>query len=335
MVLWPSHGGRSGGLESRRRAEKRASRSTIKSQIFRYSGDAVARLRLAGLTLAYDMAGQGIPLVFIHQVGTDRRLWREQRALLAGHYLMITVDVLGHGELRWPLEAVSIRRAAVYVQRLVKQLLTEGAFLIGVSMGAAVAMQLALLAPSSVRGLILVSPWRRIGGYTKSLLERLFRLAEAGNMAAHTDLFFRYAFPPACLERRMPEVERLGVIALQQDSRAVSYAWAACLAADAADEAGEIGSPSLVIAGLNDLLTPPYLAQEVAKGLAAVELEVWHATGHFPLLEDPVRFNRRLKMFVRRHVTRPPPGGSGSVNSRTGKREVPDGDSDGARGFLP
>lgn len=97
----------------------------------RYSGDAMARLRLDGLTLAYDIAGQGIPLVFIHQGGTDRRLWQEQRALLAGQYLMMTVDVLGHGELRWPLEAVSIRRAAVYVQRLLKTTADRGGFSYG------------------------------------------------------------------------------------------------------------------------------------------------------------------------------------------------------------
>ncbi|MGH8055748.1 MAG: alpha/beta fold hydrolase, partial [Candidatus Entotheonellia bacterium] len=58
--------------------------------------------------------------------------------------------------------------------------------------------------------------------------------------------------------------------------------------------------PSLVIAGLQDFLTPPYLTRAVAAGLPQVELEVWEETGHFPLLEDPVRFNQRLESFVLR-----------------------------------
>jgi pimeloyl-ACP methyl ester carboxylesterase len=44
----------------------------------------------------------------------------------------------------------------------------------------------------------------------------------------------------------------------------------------------------------------------VAAGLSSVEsveVEVWEETGHFPLLEDPVRFNRRLEAFLLRCLT--------------------------------
>jgi pimeloyl-ACP methyl ester carboxylesterase len=64
-----------------------------------------------------------------------------------------------------------------------------------------------------------------------------------------------------------------------------------------------IQAPSLVIAGLRDLFTPPYLARAVAQELAGVELEVWEGAGHFPFIEDPWRFNRRLERFVKRCLT--------------------------------
>ena len=59
-------------------------------------------------------------------------------------------------------------------------------------------------------------------------------------------------------------------------------------------------APSLIIAGLNDLFAPPYLARGVAEDLAEVELEIWEETGHFPFLEDHERFNRRLDLFIQR-----------------------------------
>jgi pimeloyl-ACP methyl ester carboxylesterase len=90
-------------------------------------------------------------------------------------------------------------------------------------------------------------------------------------------------------------------MAMEQNARAVAYTWAACLSASLGNELGDIRVPSLVIAGLNDLFTPPYLAREVAQGLLAVELEVWSETGHFPFLDDPLRFNRRLETFIRRY----------------------------------
>ncbi len=252
----------------------------------------------------YETRGQGIPLVFIHQVATDRRIWQYQLASLAGQYLTVGVDILGHGEHGWPLGEMSIAQAAVHVRQLLEQVVPGQAFLVGVSMGAAVAMQCALIAPSLIRGLILVSPWSRIREHTKSLIDRLFRLAESGNMAAHTELLLRYVFPPTYLERHGPEVERIRAIVMTQESKTVAYAWAACLASDVDAELGEIRVPSLVIAGMHDLLTPPYLARELAAALVEVELEIWGTSGHFPFLEDAVRFNRTLEMYVRRHSTR-------------------------------
>ncbi len=57
----------------------------------------MATLQLPELALSYQMAGQGTPLVFIHQVTTDHRLWRRQRTYFRARYRPITVDVLGHG----------------------------------------------------------------------------------------------------------------------------------------------------------------------------------------------------------------------------------------------
>jgi 3-oxoadipate enol-lactonase len=264
----------------------------------------VATLELGGHAALYDMRGKGIPLVFIHQVATDHRVWQQQLAPLADGYLTVAVDILGHGEQGWPLDQMSIARAAVHVQRLVEHVVSEPAFLIGVSMGAAVAVQCALIAPSLVRGLILVSPWIRIREHTKSLINRLFRLAESGDMSAHTHLFLRYAFPPTYLERHGPEVERLRAIVMDQDSKTVAYAWAACLASDVDGDLSQIRVPSLVIAGMSDLFAPPYLAREVATALFEVELEIWNASGHFPFLEDAMRFNRTLETYVRRQSIR-------------------------------
>jgi pimeloyl-ACP methyl ester carboxylesterase len=254
--------------------------------------------------LAYDMEGDGVPLVFIHQVATDRRLWHHQRLSLYRRYRMITVDIMGHGEVAWPSQEFSLERAAHHVQRLLVELGVGPAFVIGVSMGAMVAMRLALNDPLSVRGLVLISPWSRTDGHTRSLVDRLFRLAEAGDMATHTDLFLRYVLPTTHLERHTPETERLRALAMEQNARAVAYTWAACLASDLTGKLADIRASTLVIAGMNDLLTPPYLARALADGLTEVELEVWEESGHFPFVEDPLRFNRGLEAFVRRCLTR-------------------------------
>jgi 3-oxoadipate enol-lactonase len=263
----------------------------------------VAILPMNEYTIAYDMEGEGIPLVFIHQAATDRRLWHHQRSTFCRRYRLIAVDIMGHGQVSWPPEEFSSECTATYVHTLLERLKTGPAFLIGVSMGAAIAMRVALSNPLVVRGLILISPWIHASEHTRSLVDRLFRLAEAGDMSTHTDLFLRYVLPPAYLGGHGQEVERLRTLAMEQDAKAVAYSWAACMASDLSDCLRAIHAPSLVIAGLNDLCTPPYLARVVAEGLSEVELEIWEEAGHFPFFEEPSRFNRRLEVFIRRCLT--------------------------------
>jgi pimeloyl-ACP methyl ester carboxylesterase len=252
------------------------------------------------IEIAYEAVGEGVSLVFIHEVATDQRLWQRQRTFFRQHYRAITLDVLGHGRVPWPPQAIAITQAARRVEQLMERLGTGPAFVIGVSMGAAVAMRIAFEAPALVRGLGLISPWSYASGDMQSLINRLFRLAEAGDMAAHADLFLRYSFPTTASALHVIEKEQLRTLIREQDAWAVAYTWVACLANDLRAEIPQIKAPSLIITGWNDLFAPPYLARGVAEGLAEVELEIWEETGHFPFLEDPDRFNRRLDLFIRR-----------------------------------
>ena len=266
--------------------------------ILTHSGGIMARP--SDLPIAYEMEGEGIPLVFIHQVATDHRLWHHQHAYFHTRYRTITVDVLGHGPVRWPRGDRSLEQAAHHVQQLLQRLGTGPAFVIGLSAGAVVAMLMALEAPTLLQGLVLINPWSAPNAHLRSLGERLFRLAESKDMVAYLDLFQRYAFPVDTIGHQHTEVERLRSMVLEQDPRAVAYAWAACLAVNLYERLAEVTTPSLIIAGLHDLFTPPYLARAVAKQLCEVELEVWEETGHFPCLEDSGRFNTRLEAFIRR-----------------------------------
>ncbi len=145
--------------------------------------------------LSYEIGGGGAPLLFIHQVATDRRLWQQQWPYFQGRYRLITVDVFGHGKQAWNLDELSVEHAAHRIQQLLQQLHTGRVFIIGVSLGAAVAVRVALDAPPMVQGLVLVSPWNHADEHLQGLFGRLFRLAEAQSMESHMDLLTAVSAP--------------------------------------------------------------------------------------------------------------------------------------------
>ncbi len=257
----------------------------------------VAVFQLNESSIDYDVQGEGVSLVFVHEVATDHRLWLHQKTYFDRRYRMITVDLFGHGKAAWPKSEVSIKHAAQVIRHLLEHINTPPAFVIGVSLGAAVAVGVALDVPKLVRGLVLVSPWSHTDEHVRDLVGRLLRLAKAKRMPAHMDLLHRYLFPPAYSENHLPEVQWLRTMSLEQDNKMVANTWAACQTLDLRHQLGEVKAPTLVIAGMNDLFIPPYLVRALADRLPDVELEIWEETGHFPFLEDPVRFNRRLEAF--------------------------------------
>ena len=258
----------------------------------------LAAFQFNDIPIGYEVQGEGIPLVFLHEVATDHRLWLHQSTYFYQRYRMITVDLFGHGNFVWPKREVSIEHAARGIRYLLERLGQPSAFVIGVSIGAAVAVRIALDVPTLVRGLVLVSPWGHTDEHVRDLVDRLLRLARAKRMADHTDLLLRYLFPPAYVEKHLPEVQWLRTLALEQDAKMVGYTWAASQTLDLRSHLSEVKAPSLVIAGMNDLFMPPYLVRALADKLLDVELEFWEETGHFPFLEDIVRFNRRFEAFI-------------------------------------
>ena len=73
----------------------------------------------------------------------------------------------------------------------------------------------------------------------------------------------------------------------------------AFLAHETADRLPEISVPAFVLAGAEDVATPPHYGQVVADLIPGARFEVWDGEAHQPMQEAPDRFNRRVADFWR------------------------------------
>jgi pimeloyl-ACP methyl ester carboxylesterase len=112
-------------------------------------------IELAGGPVAYEAGGEGPPVVFIHAMIADGRMWeREFERYSAGHQC-IRYDLRGFGG---SLPASAPFSYVEDLGSLLSHLGVRRPFLVGASMGGAVAISYALERPDSVRGLFLVAP---------------------------------------------------------------------------------------------------------------------------------------------------------------------------------
>lgn len=68
------------------------------------------------------------------------------------------------------------------------------------------------------------------------------------------------------------------------------------------EELKEITQPTLLVWGNNDIVTPPFVAEEFHKLIQNSELHFIDKCGHAPMMEVPGEFNKILEKFLQKHT---------------------------------
>jgi pimeloyl-ACP methyl ester carboxylesterase len=114
----------------------------------------VERIRVGDVTLAYDVRGDGPPLVLLHGLGERAASWDTVRAALAAHHTTYAVDLRGHGDSDWPGDyGHDVIEADVC--GLLDALGLSGVVLVGHSMGGSIGFRVAAHRPDLVGRLVV------------------------------------------------------------------------------------------------------------------------------------------------------------------------------------
>jgi pimeloyl-ACP methyl ester carboxylesterase len=116
-------------------------------------------IEAAGLRFAFERAGDGPPLVLLHGLPGDRRLWRRQLDSLADEYTVVAWDAPGCGRSSAPAEDFGIRDVARYLMAFIQALGLEQPHVLGLSWGGGVALELYRTAPNIPKTLLLASTY--------------------------------------------------------------------------------------------------------------------------------------------------------------------------------
>ena len=253
---------------------------------------------VAGQPAAWFEAGSGSPLVLVHGAGGCADLWQHQLDGLAHGARIVAPDLPGHG----PLGGRGKPSVAAYAEWLAGFLATldeRPVVLVGHSMGGAVAQTLALARPERLAGLVLVSTGARLRVLTR--LVDLLRAHPREGQRLIRELSFAADTPREPVEM----VER----ALREGAPLVTLGdYLACDRFDVRDRLPGIRTPTLVVAGAEDRLTPLKYGRFLAETIPGARLVEIPAAGHFPQLEQPVRVNAAIREFLA-HLRGTPIGG--------------------------
>jgi pimeloyl-ACP methyl ester carboxylesterase len=249
------------------------------------------------ITLYYETAGAGEPLLLLHGLGSRGEDWQLQVPYFARWYRVIVADMRGHGRSSKPPGPYSVPMMAADVVSLLDGLAIESTHLVGLSMGGMIAFQLAVDHPDRVRRLVIVnsapSLVPRNWGERARMLQRL-ALARLFSPAMTGRFLSRRLFPKPDQAFFREELVRQWAT---NDRQAYLAAMKALIGWSVLDRIGEIRSPTLVVSGDRDYL-PLDAKRDYTARIPGARLVVVEDSGHATPIDQTARFNELVLAFL-------------------------------------
>jgi len=247
-----------------------------------------------GVALEVPVKGDGERLVLLPGFGADVTAFARQIPVLAQRYRTLGVNPRGVGLSDAPeAERYDVATAAADAAAVAR----GPAHVVGASLGAAIALEVALSHPECVRSLTLVTPFVRAGARLRAAAEAWCRLAAEASRETLARALVPWLFSSGFLAddaRRDRAVRALAQMAARVPARTLErcragmYAWSGTRES----ELGRVSVPTLVIVAGEDLLTPD--GEEIAESIPGARLVIVPGAGHAVGLEAPEAVNDAL-----------------------------------------
>lgn len=255
--------------------------------------------------LAWDATGEGEAVVLVHAGVADRRMWEPQWIGFGGSFRVIRYDARGFGDTLSPVGPWSHHGD---LGALLDELGLERVHLVGASMGAGIAVEVALERPAAVASLVLIAPGGALLGEPPDVLRSVWRAEgealEQGDLDAAVEVNLRaWVDGPA----RTPEAVDAAIrafVGLMQRRAFALPAWDGEVAPEseleppAAGRLAELRIPVLVVVGMADWPPVVEVAERIGREVAGARVVRWPGVAHLPSLERPTEFERLVREFL-------------------------------------
>ena len=258
-------------------------------------------IELGGRTIYYEEHGDGEPLLGVMGLAADTLSWTLQVPAFSERHRTVIFDNRDVGRSSQEEHDYELTDMADDALALADALGLDRFHLVGVSMGGAIAQEVALAAPERVRTLTLVVTFAAGGAYARKLAEQWGSRARKLTREEHLDELLLLTLSEAFFENR-EAVDFVRTMALHNPNPQTPEAFGRQLRASsrhrARDRLGSLAMPVHVVGAEYDILIPVWKSREVAELIPGADLSVIEGAPHAVQLERAQEFNEAVLGYI-------------------------------------
>ena len=262
------------------------------------------RISIGDCHLYYERHGGGFPVVFVSGLTGQAAFWRDQLPAFSREFEAVVFDHRGVGQSDHSRISYTVERLAADVIALMDALGIEKAHVVGHSTGGAIAQILAIEHAQRLASVVISASWTKADAYFRRLFtlrkELLSRLGPAVYLQAAT----LFLYPPHWIAQNNEKLRQLEAQNLSTFSppEIVISRIDAILAFDRTAELSRIATPALIVGAQDDVVTPHYFAEELARLIPGAEVKIFPQGGHCFTQVMPRDFNHAVLRFLKAHT---------------------------------
>jgi 3-oxoadipate enol-lactonase len=244
-------------------------------------------------------------IVFGHGLLMSGRMFAAQVERLRSRYRCVTIDWRGQGRSPAAEHGYDMDTLTQDAVAVIERLDAGPVHYVGLSMGGFVGMRLAARHPAILRSLALLNTSAgpedpaKVGRYR--MLARVYGVVGVGPLRSQVEpILFgpTYLADPASKPTRDEWVAHVGAVKRSGMKKAI---YGVTDRKPIADELVRITTPTLVVAGADDVATPVPLAEAIAASINGAHLEILAGCGHTSTVEQPDVVGDLIESFVAKH----------------------------------
>jgi 3-oxoadipate enol-lactonase len=254
-----------------------------------------------GQSLYYEVHGEGEPLLCVMGLSSDTLAWALQIPAFSARHRTVVFDNRDAGRSSMATNGYEITDLARDALAVADALELDSFHLLGVSMGGAIAQEIALAAPERLRTLTLAVTFAAGGAWARKLSEvwgtRVLRMSREERV----DELLLFTLSEEFFENAEAVAWVRGIVLENPDPQppeAFARQLDACGRHDTLDRLGTLSVPTHVIGAEHDILVPVWKSREVAELIPGARLSVIEGSPHGANLERAEEFNRLVLDFI-------------------------------------